>query len=248
MDVADAGAVFRRVADFRPEVVIHTAAYTDTTGCEANPDLAYTVNALGTRNVCLACRQVGAAILYISTNEVFDGAKASPYLEFDEPNPLNFYAKSKLAGERYVQTLMDRFWIVRAAWLYARGGNNFIAKIVRAAREKGNLSVVTDEVATPTWARDLALALSQLVQHPLYGTYHFTNAGHCSRFEWAEKTLELLDMKGIIIKPTTLGDYGSPYVKPQFSALRNFVGQSLGIVLRPWDEALKDYLGREGLE
>ena len=117
LDVTDPSAVLDAISSFRPEVVIHAAALTDTVRCETEPDLAYTVNALGARNVALACQRADAAMLYISTNEVFDGAQREPYLEFDEPNPLNVYARSKLAGERFVQTLLPRHYVVRTAWL-----------------------------------------------------------------------------------------------------------------------------------
>lgn len=243
LDICHADEALSWVAAFHPEVVIHAAAYTDTAGCEADPDRAYLVNAVGTRNVCQAAQAVGAALLYISTNEVFDGAQSSPYLESDAPNPLNVYGKSKLAGEQYVQTLSDRYWIVRTAWLYAAGHRNFITRILDAAAERGSLSLVTDEVATPTWARDLAMALKELIRHPLYGIYHFTNAGSCSRLEWAKRVLKLLGLGHIAITPVTQKEYGLPCAKPPFSALHNLTGaESLGIVLRPWEEALKDFL------
>ncbi|GAF92694.1 unnamed protein product, partial [marine sediment metagenome] len=137
LDVTDAAAVRRAVGRFRPQVVIHAAAYTDTAGCEADPELAMRVNGEGTRQVALACRESDVAMLYVSTNEVFDGQKGKAYLESDEPEPVNAYGRSKLAGERYVQSILDRFYIVRTAWLYAAGGNNFPSKVLRATADGG---------------------------------------------------------------------------------------------------------------
>jgi len=253
LDVTDFSPVFDAVTSFRPEVVIHAAALTDTGRCEDEPDLAYATNALGARNVAVACGQADAAMVYISTNEVFDGAQREPYLEFDEPNPLNTYARSKLAGERCVQTLLARHYIVRTAWLYGLGGIHFPAKILSAAQERSELTVVSDEIATPTWTHDLAEAIARLIRQPLYGTYHFTNSGACSRFEWAREVLCLAGREEVALRPVTTAEYrgtggGGPR-KPPYSVLRNFAGAaSLGIELRPWQEALRDYFSRKQQE
>jgi len=253
LDVTDFSPVLDAVTSFQPEVVIHAAALTDTARCENEPDLAYATNALGARNVAVACGQAGAAMLYISTNEVFDGAQREPYLEFDQPNPLNIYARSKLAGERYVQTLLPRHYIVRTAWLYGLGGTHFPAKILSAAQERSELTVVSDEIATPTWTHDLAQAIAQLIRQPLYGVYHFTNAGACSRFEWAREVLRLAGRPDVRLRPVTTAEYrrtgGAGPRKPPYSVLRNFAGAvSLGIELRPWQEALRDYSSRQQQE
>jgi len=251
LDVTEPSPVLDAVTSFQPEVVIHAAALTDTARCEEQPDLAYATNALGARNVAVACGQAGAAMLYLSTNEVFDGAQREPYLEFDQPNPLNTYARSKLAGERYVQTLLPRHYIVRTAWLYGLGGTHFPAKILSAAQERSELTVVSDEIATPTWTHDLAEAIAQLIRQPLYGIYHFTNAGACSRFEWAREVLCLAGRPDVTLRPVTTAEYhrtgGAGLRKPPYSVLRNFAGAAgLGIELRPWEEALRDYFSRAG--
>lgn len=251
LDVTEPSPLLDAVDSFQPEVVIHAAAFTDTARCETEPDLAYAVNVLGARNVAVACGQAGAAMLYISTNEVFDGAQREPYLEFDQPNPLNTYARSKLAGERCVQTLLPRHYIVRTAWLYGLGGSHFPAKILAAAGERGELSVVTDEIATPTWTHDLAEAIARLIRQPLYGVYHFTNSGACSRFEWAREVLRLAGREDVTLRPVTTAEYrttgGAGPRKPPYSVLRNFAGAvGLGIELRPWQEALEDYFRRGG--
>ena len=240
LDVTDAAAVRRAVGRFRPQVVIHTAAYTDTAGCEANPELAMRVNGEGTRQVALACRGRHAAMLYVSTNEVFDGQKGEAYLESDEREPINAYGRSKLAGERHVQSILQRFYIVRTAWLYAAGGNNFPSKVLRAANE-GELRFVTDEVASPTWARDLAQAIVALISRPTYGIYHLTNGGGCSRYQWAQRVVELAGRNDVTLRPVVQAEYGVPYSKPHYSELANRAAAALGIVLRPWQEALQEY-------
>jgi len=241
LDVTDAAAVERAVDQFRPQVVIHAAAYTDTAGCEAHPELATQVNGEGTRQVALACRESDAAMLYVSTNEVFDGQKGEAYLESDEPKPINAYGRSKLAGERYVQSILQRFYIVRTAWLYAAGGNNFPSKVLQAAASDGELRFVTDEVASPTWARDLAQAVVALIGQPTYGIYHLTNSGCCSRYQWAQRVLELAGRGDVALRPVVQADYGAPYRKPPYSELANRAAAALGIVLRPWQEACQEY-------
>jgi len=167
--------IIAAVEECQPDVVIHCAAMTNVDGCTRDPTAAYLVNALGTRNVALGCQRAGAEMAYISTNEVFDGTKLS-YLEFDEPNPINTYGKSKLAGERFVLSLLNRFYIIRTSWLFGRG-NNFVRKIISLADAQGELKVVTDEVSSPTYARDLACAIGRLLKQHVYGVYHRFSAG-----------------------------------------------------------------------
>ncbi len=228
------------IADFRPHVTVHAAAFTNVDQCELEPETAYRVNALGTQNVALACQRCDAAMVYISTDYVFDGTKNEPYWEWDAPNPQSVYARSKLAGEYYTQTLLNRFYIVRTAWLYSRTGKNFVQTVLRLANERDKLYFVTDEIGSPTYAPDLAEAVRKLIAHPLYGIYHFTNAGVCSRYEWARAILELAGRPDYPILPTQ--GYQRPAKVPARCELRNFCGATqLGITLRPWREALADY-------
>jgi dTDP-4-dehydrorhamnose reductase len=245
VDLTDLAATRSSLAAFKPDVVIHAAAYTDVDGAARNPDLAYRVNALGTRNVAVASEAIGAALLAISTNEVFDGAKQEPYLEFEPTYPINPYAKSKLAAEHFVRDLTTRFYIVRTAWLYGLGGNNFVKKIITRADTDGKLRVVIDEVSSPTYTEDLITAIEQLMPTGAYGIYHFTNEGVCSRYEFAQKILELSGRAHIPIEPITLADYPRPSTPPPFAPIRNFCGEQIGITLRPWTDALADYLQHE---
>ena len=164
LDITDREAIAGAIADFEPEIVIHAAAWTDVNGCAMDPEKAYVANALGTQNVALACAACDAAIVYISTNEVFDGTATEPYREWDPPHPINPYGRSKAAGEWYVRHLLTRFYIARTAWLYAPGGRNFPHRIIQLADEASTgsaqgkgLRVVTDEVGNPTYAPDRRL-------------------------------------------------------------------------------------------
>jgi dTDP-4-dehydrorhamnose reductase len=238
-DVTDIG-IISAMADFEPELVIHAAAMTDVDGCELDPDAAYEVNALGTKNVALASQRCGAPLLYISTDYVFDGTKEEPYLEFDEPNPINIYGRSKLAGEDFVRRLLNRFYIVRSAWLYGQGGNNFVNKVLQLAEERKELFVVTSEVGSPTYTRDLAEAIARLIEHPMYGVYHLVNEGTCSRYELAHRILELAGKSDFPLYPAET--YERPAKVPHRAVLRNFsAATQLGITLRPWEEALRAF-------
>jgi len=243
-DVTDV-QIIDHIAELEPNLLIHAAAMTDVDGCARNPEAAYTANALGTRNVALGCQKAEADMLYVSTNEVFDGAKGSPYWEFDEPNPINTYGKSKLAGERYLQTLLHCFYIVRTSWLFGKVGNNFVKKILSLADGEGKLRVVTDEIASPTYTSDLAQAIKQLVERQIYGIYHLTNAGACSRFDFARSILELGGRTGVSLLPISSEEFIRDSKPPRQSCLYNFCGQALGISLRPWPEALAAFLNAD---
>ncbi len=239
-DITDPQSV-APLADLKPEVVIHCAAMTDVDGCARNPDLAYQVNAFGTQNVALACQRSGAAMVHISTNEVFEGTATEPYREFDSRRPINPYGASKLAAEKIADRLVNKLYIVRISWLFAPGGNNFVDKITAAADKHGRLRVVTDEVANPTYAPDLTDAIARLIQTGHYGSYHLVNEGYCSRYEFAVEILKQSGHESVPISPITSDEFERASTPPPFAPLRNTVGAALGITLRPWQEALADY-------
>jgi dTDP-4-dehydrorhamnose reductase len=242
VDITQPHAVEAAVDAARPELILHCAAMTDVDGAARDPALAYRANGLGTQNMALAAARAGAALAYISTNEVFDGAAAQPYSEFDAPNPINAYGASKRAGEWFTQNLAPQFYIIRIAWLTAAGGRNFVHRILQLADERGALRVVTDEVANPTFAEDLADAVVALVQSGRYGVYHLTNSGYCSRYEYARKILELSGRGHIPVEAITLADFPRPSTPPKFAPLANTAAAALGISLRPWEAALRDFL------
>ena len=230
------------VASHLPDLVLHCAAMTDVEGCARDPVAAYRANALGTHNVAIACQRANAAMLYISTNEVFDGTKDSPYLEWDEPRAINPYGASKLAGERYVQMLLDRFYIVRTAWLYSLSRDNFITRVVARAKEKGRLTYVDDEIGNPTFAPDLARALVELIETNHYGIYHLVGEGIASRYDWAARILQFAGLSHVSITRGKLADYARASTPPRNGALTNFVAaNTLGIKLRAWQEAVEEY-------
>jgi dTDP-4-dehydrorhamnose reductase len=242
LDITDPAAT-ARLTDLQPDIVIQCAAFTNVDGAARDPALAFRVNAFGTQNVALACQRAGAALVYVSTNEVFDGLKAAPYLEFDPTNPINAYGKSKLAGEWYTQHLLTKFYIVRTAWLYARGGGKFPDKILELAQRQTALSVVRDEIGSPTYVPDLANALAQLITTNQYGVYHLVNAGSCSRYEWAVEILRKANVPRPV-KPITLAEYSRASAPPLNGALENFAAATmLGITLRPWEDALDAFFG-----
>jgi dTDP-4-dehydrorhamnose reductase len=231
------------LAALEPDVIIHCAAMTDVDGCARNPDQAFKVNAFGTQNVALACQRAGAAMVYVSTNEVFDGTASRPYLEFDATHPINPYGASKLAGEMIASRLLHELYIVRISWLFAVGGANFVTKILTRADqyERDALRVVADEVANPTYAPDVAAAIFRLIETRHYGTYHLVNEGYCSRHDYAVEILKQAGKQHIPVHPITSDEFQRASRPPAFAPLRNTVGAALDIQLRPWQEALADY-------
>ncbi|OQY46455.1 MAG: dTDP-4-dehydrorhamnose reductase [Anaerolineaceae bacterium 4572_78] len=232
----------QQLVSLKPDVVIHTAAMTNVDDCAKNPQLARLVNSFGTQNVALACLHSGAEMVYISTNEVFDGKTDEPYHEYASRNPINPYAESKFYGEEVVRHLLSKWYIVRIAWLFTKKENNFPAKIIRAADKLGRLKVVTDEVGNPTYAPDCAEAIKKLIATHHYGMYHFTNSGYCSRYDFAIEILRQTGRGHVPVEAITSDFFERVSVPPKFSPLVNNCGIALEITLRSWQEALHDYL------
>lgn len=242
VDITDTSQVATTFHHFAPELVIHCAAYTDVDGCARDPALAHRVNALGTQRIALACRAQGAAMVHVSTNEVFAGDRPAGYEEWQPLAPVNAYGRSKAAAEYHVRSILPAHFIVRTSWLYAEGGRNFIHAILRRARETGQLAVVTDEVANPTYVVDLAEAIGRLVQTGQYGTYHLTNAGACSRWAFANEILRQAGLTQVVNKPILSASFKRASSPPPFAELLNLNAAALGIEPRAWPEALADYM------
>lgn len=189
-DVTDPLVVSPTIGKARPDILIHAAALTAVDQCERYPDLAFHVNAGGTRNVALACSKARVPMLYISTGYVFDGEKPAPYVETDPPNPINVYGKSKLEGEKQVSELVDRLWIVRVSWLFGPLGKNFVRTILEQARRGESLRVVDDQMGAPTYTMDVAEMLEKIIERGSPGVYHLTNQGYCSWFDFAREILD----------------------------------------------------------
>lgn len=241
LDIADPEAVRAAVAAARPEGVINCAAFTDVDGAEQRREEAFKINGLGARNVAVAAQAVGARMVHVSTDYVFDGAAPEPYTEFEPTGPLNVYGLSKLAGEEEVRVHAPRHFIVRSSWLYGAHGRNFVWTILGAARQRDRLEVVDDQVGTPTWTADLARVIGDLIETEAYGTYHASAEGSCS---WYAFTREILRLKGMQtpVAPVTTDRFPRPARRPARSVLRNLCLDALGIGMRPWQEALAEFL------
>jgi dTDP-4-dehydrorhamnose reductase len=242
VDITDRQVLFANVADTKPDLIIHCAAYTNVDGCAKDPALAYKVNGLGTQNVALACQQFGATMVHISTNEVFAGDNPAGYEEWMPLSAVNPYGRSKAAAEVHVKNILSNFYIVRLSWLFAPGGRNFIHAILDRARRTGQLRVVTDEVGCPTYSVDLAKAIGQLIETGQYGIYHFVNSGSCSRWAFANEILRLAGLTDVVNTPILGKEFKRPSTPPPFGTLHNIAGKAIGIELRPWQEALAEYI------
>jgi len=231
------------VGGIRPDWVVHCAAYTNVDGCEKEPDKAYHVNSEGAGNVAKACWGAGSRMVYISTDYVYDGRKGAPYVETDPTGPLNVYGMSKLKGEKRVLGVLPEALIVRTSWLFGLNGPNFVEAILKQVGVKDELSVVDDQVGSPTYTVDLADGLVRLLEVEASGVVHVSNDGMCSWFAYAKKVLELSGATGIKVKPITTEELGRPALRPAFSELSNDKYRKItGHSLRMWDEALAEYI------
>jgi len=247
VDITDSTAVMRALGQHRPDSVIHAAAFTAVDECERQAELAFRVNAEGTRHVALACGQFRIPLLYISTDYVFDGEKAGPYLEGDAPNPLSVYGKSKLEGERSVAELVAQHWIVRTSWLFGPLGRNFVSAILDQARSGRPLRVVSDQIGAPTYTVDLAEKLEEVVTRADPGVYHITNQGWCSWFEFAQEILAQKGLAKVPIAAIPTSALDRPARRPKNSRLANLQLETSGLgLLPPWQDAVHRYFLREG--
>jgi len=247
LDITDFAATRAFVASLKPDIIVHSAAWTDVEGCAREPEKAIRINGFGTQHVAVAAAAIGAAVLFVSSNEVFDGMQGHPYCEYDETHPINPYAYSKWVGERALLHVNPRHYIVRTAWLFAHGGKNFIQAVLDAAAAGKPLSVVTDEVANPTYNDDLADAIAALIETGRYGIYHLVNEGACSRWAFARYFLDKTGYSDVPVEEITVAQYPRLSVPPVYSSLSNLAGKHIGIILRPWQEAVDAFLAREGL-
>ena len=246
-DISAYNNVKKVLKEVSPQVVINAAGYTDVDACERKSRLAFTVNGEGAKNLARASSVIKAKLVYISTDYVFDGKKETPYTEEDQPNPLNVYGESKLMGERYVQKFADDYLIVRTQWLFGAGGRNFVDTIIDLARERDRIEVVDDQVGSPTYTLDLSVAIRALLERDLWGVYHVSNSGHCSWYDFAKEILTQLGKDAVELVPISSADLTRPARRPLYSVLSNEkLQRDAGITMRPWQEALKDYLKEKG--
>lgn len=245
LDISNAKAVFDTITTVKPDVVVNCAAHTQVDACEAEHDKAFAVNAHGVKHIARACRKADSLLVHFSTDYVFDGNTQQPYRETDTPHPLSVYGQSKLAGEQYIRDIAPRFIIIRSLWLYGKGGNNFIATIVRLARERTELRVVNDQIGSPTWTKHLSLAVKALLDRTALGIYHVSNQGSCSWYECAVKIVECL-RAGIPVVPITSKEINLAAPRPHYSVLDcSKFEHATGIQLPSWDAALYEYITHE---
>ena len=245
-DITDQPALQPIVAAMSPDLIVNAAAYTDVEAAEDHLEAAFLANESGARNVAELAADQEAPVIYFSTDYVFDGAKGRPYTPDDPLAPIAVYGRSKAAGEAATRNANPRFFVLRTAWLYGPGGNNFVEKILRAAAERSELKVVEDETGSPTYTRDLAEAARALARTQAYGTYHAVNSGQCSRYAFAKEILRLAGID-IPVLPCLSSAYPTKAQRPAYSVLDTAaLTQACGYRMRPWREALADYMQRRG--
>ncbi len=251
-DLTDAEAVRRAIAQAAPEIVIHAAAFTDVDGAEREPERAHAVNAAGSRYLAEGVRDAGAHLIAVGTDFVFAGDGDAPYAEDATPRPLSVYGASKLAGERAILETDPAFAVARTAWLYGGAGKHFPRTVLGVVRDRGGIAVVADEIGSPTFAGDLALALVDLARYQGSGIFHLVNEGRVSRFDFAQAVAAAGGLDPSLVTATTtaefLAKYPLPARRPADSTLVNTRARALGIALRPWREAVEVYLPRLATE
>jgi len=248
------------VSEVNPEIVINAAAFTNVDGCETARDACFAVNAEAVKNICEACRGRNIKIIHFSTDYVFDGTATKPYEENDKCNPISAYGASKLAGERYLQTLSDNYLLIRTSWLYGVNGKNFVRTILEKANAKqfiqdkmtkagaiqehpAILTIVDDQIGSPTYTKDLAAAVDLLISQNQNGIFHVTNRGHCSWYEFALKIMKEAGVDNVEVKPIKTSQLQRPAMRPAYSVLsmQKFITLT-GKTPQPWQLALQDYL------
>ena len=241
LDVTRYESVIQAVDTYQPDAVVHAAAYTNVDGAEADFDGAFRLNGNGTRNVAAACLNRNIKMVYVSTDYVFDGTGTRPYIELDEVNPLTVYGKTKLFGEQIAAQICPRLFVARTAWLYG-DGNNFVRTMLKLAKERDYLTVVNDQFGTPTYTVDLAKAILSVLPTENYGTYHMTNQGSCSWYDFSREIFRIAGIE-IEVRPVTTAQFPRPAKRPMYSVLRNYLLEmTIGDMFRPWEEALEEYL------
>ncbi len=245
LDISDPAALAKKFDLERPDVVINCAAWTDVDGAEAAEEAAFAVNGTGAGNVAAAAAEVGAVIVYVSSDYVFDGAKGAPYVESDQPSPLSAYGRTKLAGEEATVAANKRHFVVRSAWLFGIGGPNFVETMLRLAGSGNEVLVVRDQVGAPTYTWHLAYGVVRLIEGIEFGIHHMAAAGQCSWYEFAREIFEQAKVECKVLSITT-EEFGRPAPRPPFSALTS--QREHAIRLPSWQDGLAGYLAQRQAE
>lgn len=240
LDITKVDEVFNIMIEKRPDVVINCAAHTAVDKCEEDVENAYKINTIGPKNLAAAAFAIGAEIVQVSTDYVFDGEGNTPLTEFDKTNPQTVYGETKLQGEELVKSLNPRHYVVRTAWLYG-DGNNFVKTMIRLG-ETGKVTVVSDQMGTPTSTVDLANVIRDLIKNKNYGTFHATCKGVCSWYDFAVEIFKIKNMDVNVI-PCSTDEFPRPAKRPKYSVLRNYsLELTTGDITREWQESLKEYI------
>ena len=246
LDVRSYTGIKKMVEEVKPNILMHLAAETDVDRCEIEPDHAFLTNTIGTQNVALACQKQDIEMVYISTLGVFYGDNPEPYTEFDAPNPINLYGRSKLEGEKIVTSLLNRFYIIRAGWMVGGGpkkDKKFVGKIIRQANETTKLKAVNDKIGSPTYTFDFSKCLADLIKTGYYGLYHCTNKGYASRFDVAKKIIEFIGKSDVTVEPVSSAYFPLPALRARSEMSKNYKLQLLGLdTTRTWEDGLKEYI------
>lgn len=244
LDITKRESIKQIIKDVSPDIVINCAAYTNVDKAEEEREKAFFINGTGVQNLALVCADSNIPLCHISTDYVFDGKKGAPYTPFDNTDPINTYGESKLAGEKYMQWIMNRFYILRTSWLYGRGGNNFVSTITRVAKERPEISVVYDQVGSPTSTVTISHAIERLIETGAYGIYHFTDRTD-GGISWHDFAKEIVRLSGLNAKvlPITTSEFPRPAKRPGYSALDTMLfSEVVGYSPRDWKDSLKEYL------
>lgn len=248
LDITDLDSVIRLCREVKPYAIINCAAHTNVDACEVQIDAAHRINAIGPRNLAIAASETGAKLVHISTDYVFAGDGSKPYTEFDSPAPKAMYGITKLAGENFVKQFADHFFIIRTAWLYG-DGKNFVGTMLRLAENHNNITVVNDQVGSPTSADELAKAVKSLIPTENYGLFHGTCEGQCS---WADFAKEIFRLAGkdTVVTPVTSKQYKemnpASADRPHYSVLENYMFKLTGgYSFAPWEKAIAAYFQKK---
>lgn len=253
VEISAIDSVAAKLCDLVPDLIVNTAAVHHVERCEQDPELAFSVNALGARNLAIVAQDLGATIMHISTDYVFDGARRQPYLETDAPRPLNTYGNTKLAGEYYVRCVAERHFVLRTSGLYGKnpcrgkGGLNFVDLMLKLGSERGKVRVVDSEVVTPTSTGQLARQVVLLSRADHFGLFHATAEGSCSWFDFAREIFATLNLAAKV-EVADPQEFPVKVPRPRYSVLENAALKAAGLnVFTPWQEGLREYLGVSSL-
>lgn len=248
VELSDMNSVSNCLVELRPDTIVNTAAMHHVENCEREPQKAFAVNGLGVRNLSMVARDIGAILMHVSTDYVFDGAKGSPYVETDAPRPLNVYGNTKLSGEYFVRSTVDKHFVLRTSAIYgknpcrAKGGLNFVELMLKLAKERDELRVVDSEIVTPTPTSEIAAQMVALSRSDKYGLYHATAEGSCSWYQFAREIFTLTNTK-VNLQIAGPNEFPAKVARPQYSVLENRALKNYGLnVFKPWQQGLVEYL------